>query len=133
MLLPLNVLPSPVVIVSYFGSPLMLRVTRSLESVVFRLTPKSTVPPLPATQSESSATVRTGRVTDGVVGVVGGSIWRPVNVFTAPERSAARPPASLMLAPLGRLTPVIASAEVVVSVDATVVLKVSEFVPEPPT
>jgi hypothetical protein len=38
-----------------------------------------------------------------------------------------------MLAPLGRLTPVMASAEVLVSVDATVARKVRALVPEPPT
>ena len=58
---------------SYFGNPVMFKVTRSFESVVVTLAPKSTVPPLPATQSEGSATVRTGLVTDdvGVIGVVG--------------------------------------------------------------
>jgi hypothetical protein len=136
------------VIVSYFGRPVMFTVTTSLASVVVTLVPRSTVPPLPATQSESSAIVRTGFVTDdgvvGVVSVVGVvesvgvvdvvvSIWSPENVFTAPERFAATPLASLMLAPLGRLTPVIARAEVFVLVDATVVLKVSAPVPEPPT
>ena len=73
----------------------------------------------------------------GVVGVVGViddvEIWRPANVFTAPARFAATPDASLMLAPLGRVTPVMASADVLVSVNATVVLKVSALVPEPPT
>ena len=38
-----------------------------------------------------------------------------------------------MLAPLGRLTLVMASAEVFVSIDATVVRKVSALIPEPPT
>ncbi len=74
-------------------------------------------------------------VTDGVVGGVdgddGGSIWRPGNVVTAPERFAATPDESLMLPP-ERLTPVMASAGVLVSVAATVVLNVSAFVPEPP-
>ncbi len=56
-----------------------------------------------------------------------------MNVFTAPERLAATPDESLMLTPLGRLTPVMASAEVLVLVDATVVRKVSVPVPEPPT
>ena len=136
-------------IVSYRANPLMFRLTLSLGSVVATFTPKSTVPPLPGTESVGSATVRTGVVTDGVDGVVGvvgavgvvgevgdvgvASTCRPANVFTAPERFAARPDASLMLAPVGRLTPVTASAGVSWSVGATVVLKVSEFVPEPPT
>ena len=49
----------------------MFMVTRSLVSVVVTLVPRPTVPPLPATQSEGSATVRTGVVTDdvGVAGV----------------------------------------------------------------
>src|SRR5438132_908351 len=131
----------------------MFTVTTSLASVVVTLVPRSTEPPLPATQSVLSAMVRTGLVTDGVDGEVGevgdvgevgevgeevgdngvGSIWRPENVFTAPERLAATPAASLMLAPVGRLTPVIASADVSLSVDATVVLKVRALVPEPPT
>ena len=68
----------------------------------------------------------------GVVTGVG-SIWRPENVFAAPERFAETPLASLMLAPLARLTPVTASAEVAVLVDATVVLKTSALVPEPLT
>src|SRR5258707_577141 len=122
----------------------MFTVTRSLVSVVVTLAPRSTLPPLPVTESVLSAMVRTGFVTDegvvGVVGVVGAvgvvadvPICRPENVFTAPARFAAIPLASLILAPLGRLTPVIASAEVFVLVDATVVLKVSAPVPEPPT
>ncbi|KRR16778.1 hypothetical protein CQ14_14410 [Bradyrhizobium lablabi] len=51
----------------------MCTVTRSLESVVVTVVPSLTVPPLPYTLSESSATERTGFVTDdvGVVGVVG--------------------------------------------------------------
>ena len=53
-------------IVSYLGSPVMFTVTRSLGSVVFTVTPRSTLPPLPATQRESSAMVRSGLVTDGV-------------------------------------------------------------------
>src|SRR5207249_2834639 len=116
----------------------MFTVTTSLGSVVVTLTPTSTVPPCPFTQSVGSAMVRTGAMTgaiddgvDGVVDVV--ETCRPENVVTAPERFAATPDASLMLAPLGRLTPVIASAEVLVSVDATVVRKVSELVPEPLT
>ena len=40
-------------------------------SVVFTFTPRSTLPPLPATQSELSATERSGLVTDGVDGVDG--------------------------------------------------------------
>src|SRR5438128_369541 len=112
----------------------MFTVTTSLGSVVVTLTPRSTVPPLPATQSVGSAMVRNGAVDDGVVRVVEAvETWRPENVFAAPERFAATPDASLMLAPLGRLTPVMASAEVFVSVDATVVRKVSVLVPEPPT
>src|SRR5260370_1216568 len=138
MLFPLNVLPSSLsVIVSYFGRPVMFTVTRSLGSVVVTLTPKSTVPPRPVTESVESATVRTGAIDDGVDGVDGEvdgvAIWRPENVVTAAARFAATPDESLMLAPLGRLTPVMASAEVVVSVDATVVLKVSALVPEPLT
>src|SRR5260221_500213 len=118
----------------------MFTVTTSLR---FTFTPRSTLPPLPVTESVLSAMVRSGLVTDGVDGVVGvvgvvgavrvGVIWRPENVFTAPERFAARPDESLMLAPFGRLTPVMASAEVLVSVDATVVRKVSAPVPEPLT
>ncbi len=55
--------------------------------------------------------------------------------MSSPRRTdfAVSPLASLMLAPLGRLTAVIASAEVLVSVDATVVRNVSVLVPEPPT
>src|SRR5436305_1186689 len=102
----------------------MFTVTRSLVSAVVTLVPRSTEPPLPATVSVLSAMVRTGFVTTvvGVVGVVGAvgvvgvvgvvdvlvSVCRPENVFTAPERLAARPEVSLMLAPLGRLTLVIA-------------------------
>src|SRR5260370_42467665 len=118
----------------------MFTVTASLGSVVVTLTPRSTLPPRPFTQSVGSATVRTGAIDGGLVGgggVVGAvddvATWRPENVFTAPARFAATPLASLMLAPFDRLTAVIASAEVAVSVDATVVLKVSAFVPEPPT
>jgi hypothetical protein len=75
MLFPLNVCPSSLsVIVSYLGSPVMFTVTRSFRSVVVALTPRSTVPPLPATHSVLSATVRTGFVTDDVGGgvVLGG-------------------------------------------------------------
>src|SRR3979409_2586464 len=139
MFFPLNGWPSRLsVIVSYFGNPLMFTVTTSLGLVVATLTPRSTLLP-PVTESELSAMVRTGAVDDaGSLGVGdvepptvddAGSTWRPDNVFTAPARSAATPLASLMLAPLGRLTPVMASAEVVVSVDATVVWKVSALVP----
>ena len=81
--------------------------------------------------------VRSGAIDDGVDGVDGVvddvATWRPEKVVTAPARFAATPDESLMLAPLGRLTWVMASAEVLVSVDATVVLKVSALVPEPPT
>jgi hypothetical protein len=51
----------------------MFTLTRSSESVVVTLVPKSTVPPLPYTFSDSSATARMGVVTDdlGVVDVVG--------------------------------------------------------------
>src|SRR4051794_586978 len=106
MLFPLYVRPSRLlVIVSYFGRPVRFKVTLSLRSVVDTLTPKSTDPPLPRTESVLSAMVSTGLVTDdgvvgavgvvGLVGVVGevgvASICRPVNVFTAPERFAARP------------------------------------------
>src|SRR5258706_7210362 len=118
----------------------MFTVTTSLS---FRFTPRSTLPPLPVTESVLSAMVRSGLVTDGVDGVVGVvgvvgavddvEIWRPENVFTAPARFAATPDESLMLALFGRLTPVIASAEVLVLVDSTVVRKVSALVPEPPT
>src|SRR5260221_2769083 len=101
----------------------MFTVTTSLGSVVVTLTPKSTVPPRPFTESVGSATVRTGAIDDGVDGVDDVAIWRPENVFTAPERFAAAPDASLMLAPFARLTPVMASAEVLVSVDATVLRK----------
>jgi len=62
-----------------------------------------------------------------------GSIWRPENVFAAPDRLAERPLASLMLAPLARLTAITASAEVAVLVDAIVVSKTSALVPEPLT
>src|SRR5438445_38797 len=137
MFLPLNVRPSRLsVIVSYFGRPLMFTVTTSLGSVVATLTPRATVPPPPVTVSALSATERVGAVDDAGVGagVTGdvGSIWRPEKVCTAPERSVATPLASVMLAPLGRLAAVMASAEVLVLVDATVVLKVSVVVPEPP-
>src|SRR4051812_15365751 len=74
MLFPLNVCPSSLsVIVSYLGRPVMFTVTRSLASAVVTLVPRSTEPPLPATVSAGSVTVRTGVVTDGleVVGVVG--------------------------------------------------------------
>src|SRR6266567_3688127 len=119
----------------------MFTVTASLGSVVATLSPRATVPPPPVTVSALSATERVGAVDDAGVGVgagVGvtgdvGSIWRPEKVFTAPERSVATPLASLMLAPLERLTPVMPSAEVAVSVDATVVRKVSALVPEPLT
>ena len=96
-------------------------VTASLKpSVSVTVSPTCSVP----VPGEAVACVTAGKI---------GSIWRPLNVFTAPERSAARPEPSLMLAPVGRLTPVMASAEVVVSVDATVVRKVSALVPEPLT
>jgi len=82
--------------------------------------PGSSVP----VPGEAVACVTAGRI---------GSIWRPENVFTAPARFAAAPDESLMLAPVGRLTAVMARAEVFVLVDATVVRKVSELVPEPLT
>ena len=78
-----------------------------------------------------------GDVVAGGVGtgdvVVGGSILRPVNVVAAPARFAEAPLASLMLAPLGTFTPLMASAAVSVSVAATVVLNTSLLVPEPLT
>jgi len=63
------------VIVSYLGNRLMFTDTASFGSDELTLNPKSTVPPWPCTDSEWSATERTGAVgPDATGGVVTGGV-----------------------------------------------------------
>ena len=68
-----------------------------------------------------SPTVPLSGENEAMVGApVGGSICRPGNVISAPERLAALPAVSVTAAPFGRFTAVIASAETVLSLAPTV-------------
>ena len=75
-----------------------------------------------------SATVRVGEATTGAVV----SICSPVIVAAAPVRTAALPAPSVMLAPVGRMTPVTARAAAFCPA-ATVALNTRLLPPEPLT
>jgi len=103
------------------------------ELVGMPITPDDDVPeplvvPVGLTGSDEVIVV----VEDPAGALPGATAGAPCSLPVTPDRLASSPAASMMTAPAGRLTPVIASFETALLLALIVVLKVSVLVPEPP-